>query len=118
MQTLDQHFDSAGLRQTAASNARAAQTARQVPDHSAGVMPTLLTDDQAARCLGVSRRKFHQLRAQDWMPRPIVLGPRIVRWARAELEHAVASMPRQAQATEPASLRRARIESLKRGAAA
>src|SRR5687768_13827048 len=84
---------------------------------SAGLSPTLvpalLADDQAAQLLGVSTRKFHELRQEPWMPRPVVLGPRLVRWARTELEAAVSSMPRQQESREPAQLRRARIEGMK-----
>lgn len=85
----------------------------------ASIFPVLLSDDQAAACLGVSVRKFHELRAQPWMPRPVVLGPRLLRWPRAELEQAVAGMPRQeTAASEPAQLRRAKIDRIKQGLAA
>ena len=67
----------------------------------------------------MSIRKFHDLRNEDWMPRPVVLGPRLLRWPRAELEHAVAAMPRQQKpGAEPAQLLRGRIERMKRGASA
>jgi predicted DNA-binding transcriptional regulator AlpA len=75
----------------------------------------LLDDFEAAACFGVSRRKFLELRNEPWMVKPVVLGPRLVRWPRAELEAAIANMPRQQEPTEPASLRRARIDGLKRG---
>ena len=72
-------------------------------------MPILLTDEQAAACIGVSVRKFHQLRAETWMPLPIVLGPRALRWARVELEEAVVKMPRQQKpAGEPLQLAKGR----------
>lgn len=71
----------------------------------------LLTDIEAAAALGVSQRKFHELRAEPWMCRPIVLGPRLLRWVRSELEAAVQHMPRQAApGNEPAQLLRGRIE--------
>jgi predicted DNA-binding transcriptional regulator AlpA len=75
--------------------------------------PLLLSDKQAAALFGVSVRKFHEMRAEPWMARPVVLGPRLVRWSRTELECAVASMPRQTEAIEPAQLLRARIERAK-----
>lgn len=102
------------VRQTDIGEARVAGAC--LPS-AAGSTAVLLNDAQAAQCMGISRRKFHELRYASYMPRPIVLGPRIVRWSRAELEQAVASMPRQGQASEPAQLRRGRIDSLKRGEA-
>ncbi len=82
------------------------------------VFPVLLNDVQAAACLGVSVRKFHDLRHSLWMPRPVVLGPRMVRWPRAEIEQAVAAMPRQQAPSEPVQLRRAKVERMKAGTAA
>lgn len=80
------------------------------------VCPALLTDEQSAACLGISVRKFHDLRAEPWMPLPVVLGPRLLRWPRAELEAAIQNAPRQAQpASEPAQLRRAKIDRMKAG---
>lgn len=81
-------------------------------------VPILLDDDQAAACLGVKRVKFHELRDEPWMPKPVVLGPRCVRWSYQELMAAVASMPRQVERSEPASLARSRIERMKREGAA
>ena len=89
------------------------KSAAQSAVHSGARM--LLDDFEAAACFGVSRRTFHELRNQPWMIKPVVLGPRIVRWPRAELEAAIASMPRQEQPNEPAQLRRGRIDALKRG---
>lgn len=78
--------------------------------------PALLADEQAAEYLSVSVRKFHELRSESWMPRPVVLGPRLLRWARAELDAAIAGMPRQQEASaEPAQLRRGKIEAIKAG---
>ena len=77
--------------------------------------PVLLTDEQAAACLGVSVRKFHDLRSESWMPRPVILGPRLLRWPRSELERAITDMPRQgAVSPEPTQLLRSRIERAKR----
>lgn len=76
------------------------------------IAPILLTDRQAAELLGIGTSKFHEVRYEAWMPQPIALGPKLVRWSRLELEEAVARMPRQS-AGEPAQLRRGKIEALK-----
>ncbi|NUZ07647.1 helix-turn-helix transcriptional regulator [Piscinibacter koreensis] len=82
---------------------------------SASPAPILLNDVQAALALGVSVRRFHTLRHEAWFPKPIVLGPRLLRWPRAELEAAVAAMPRQNEAKpEPAQLLRSRVERAKK----
>lgn len=85
--------------------------------HSAGGSASakiLLTDAEGAAALGLSPRLFAQLMHEPWFPRPVVLGPRLKRHVRAELEAAVASMPRQAEPrAEPAQLLRARIERMK-----
>ncbi|KPF47190.1 hypothetical protein IP87_15670 [beta proteobacterium AAP121] len=80
----------------------------------------LLTTAQAAReVFGVSERKFQQLRGQPWMPSPVVLGPRLVRWVRGELEQAAVNIPRNQPLPEPMQLLRGKVERLKRvGAAA
>lgn len=109
------------VRQAPARYAAAADAESHSASKSTGsvAFPTLLTDEQAAASLGVSVRKFHDLRDELWMPRPVVLGPRLLRWPRVEIESAVARMPRQeAKAPEPAQLRRAKIEKLKAGASA
>lgn len=80
------------------------------------VAPVLLTDAESAALLGIGARTFHELRDEPWMPRPIVLGPRLVRWSRVELEQSVSHMPRQSQRSEPAELRRARIDRMKAAA--
>lgn len=80
------------------------------------VPPVLLTDAESAALLRVGTRTFHDLRDEPWMPRPVVLGPRLLRWSRIELEQAVVNMPRQKERSEPAVLRRSRIERMKAGA--
>ncbi len=77
----------------------------------------LLTDEQAAReVLGISPRTFAEVMKESWMPRPIQLGPRLRRWSRLELEAAIQNAPRQAEpASEPAQLRRAKIDRMKAG---
>jgi predicted DNA-binding transcriptional regulator AlpA len=77
------------------------------------IPPILLADRQAAALLGVGVRTFHSMRDEPWMARPIVLGPRLVRWSRSELEEAVLRMPRQGARSEPEELRRSRIERMK-----
>jgi len=79
-----------------------------------------LTDEQAARdVLGMSPRTFAEVMKAPWMPKPIVLGPRMRRWVRAELEAALVNAPRQTtQGSEPAQLRRAKIERMKAGGVA
>lgn len=78
--------------------------------------PVLLTDAESAAFLNVGLRTFHALRDEPWMPRAVALGPRLLRWPRTELEAAVQSMPRQESRSEPAALRRTRIERMKSGA--
>lgn len=73
----------------------------------------LLTTAQAAKVFGVCERKFQQLRVNAWMPLPIDLGPRALRWVRSELEQAVLNMPRSSAPKEPSQLLRARIEKMK-----
>lgn len=81
--------------------------------------PALLDAKQAAAVLNISERKFHELRnSVAWLPRPIALGPRLLRWSRVELEAAVAEAPRATGGNEPASLaagRRKWIEDTKAG---
>jgi predicted DNA-binding transcriptional regulator AlpA len=76
----------------------------------------LLTDEEGAEALGVSPRMFAKLLHEPWFPKPVVLGPRLKRHVRAELEAAVVNMPRREAAVgdEPAQLLRSRIEKMKR----
>lgn len=102
-----------GIRQSTSKDKPSGPTTRQAPHRSASA--ALLTDEQAAReVMGMSARKFADVMKEPWMPRPVVLGPRMRRWVRAELEAAILNAPRQqAQGSEPAQLRRAKIERLK-----
>jgi predicted DNA-binding transcriptional regulator AlpA len=100
----------------ASNDATAAAAALHTADlgrQQASIAPALFTDDQAAAFWGVSVRRFHELRAESWAPAPITLGPRLLRWSRAELEAAIAAMPRADKRSEPAQLARARVERLK-----
>lgn len=83
----------------------AAQTAAQT-------LRRLLSDREAARVLGVGDRTFAELIANaNWLPTPIVFGPRLRRWDADELLQAARTKaPRGAKGAEPAQLRRARIE--------
>jgi predicted DNA-binding transcriptional regulator AlpA len=73
------------------------------------IAPALFTTDQAAAYLGMSEAKFHELRDEPWMCAPIALGPRLVRWARADLDSAIAAMPRRStKPDEPVWLANAR----------
>jgi len=79
-----------------------------------GVAPALLTTDQAAAYLGMSEAKFHELRNEPWLCAPIVLGPRLLRWSRADLDVSIAAMPRRStKPDEPAWLANARNERAK-----
>lgn len=103
--------DGAGLRQIApTATAPSALSASR----STSIAPVLLTEDEAAAALGVSRRTFQSLCSESYMPRAIVLGPRLHRYSLDELRAAVASMPRQIERTQPESLLRTRIERAKR----
>jgi len=86
----------------------ASKSARRKPQPSA--QATLLTAAQAAReIFGIGERTFLELRDEEWMPLPVVLGPRLLRWHRQELVEAAQRMPRAKRASpEPAHLRRAR----------
>ncbi len=86
------------------------------PSENSLVAPVLLTDAESAAFFNVGTRTFHALRSEPWMPRPVVLGPRLLRWSRPELEQAVAAMPRQTERSEPAQLARGKIDRLKAGA--
>jgi hypothetical protein len=83
------------------------------------VSPILLTDEQAAALLGVSVRKFHELRPVLAVA-AVQLGPRCVRYVRTELEAAVLTLPRQEKPEEPTQLQKARakIDRIKAGGAA
>lgn len=72
--------------------------------------PALLTAAQSAReVLNVSERMFHKMRSMGLVPPPVVLGPRLLRWHRQELEAAIASLPRQSEpAPEPVQLKQGR----------
>lgn len=107
-----------GIRQTPNEDKPSGPATRQAPNRSASA--ALLTDEHAARdVLGISARKFADVMKEPWMPRPVVLGPRMRRWVRVELEAAILNAPRQAMpGSEPAQLRRAKIDRMKAGGVA
>ena len=79
--------------------------------------PELLSEEESADLYGVSVRKFAELRDEKWMPLPVVLGPRLLRWSRAELLAAIEGMPRAARERfEPEQLKRVRAERVARAA--
>lgn len=82
---------------------------------AAQTLRRLLSDREAARVLGVGDRTFAELIANaNWLPTPIVFGPRLRRWDADELLQAARTKaPRGAKGAEPAQLRRARIERMK-----
>ncbi len=106
------------VRQTTAPKADSATPIAAPPTQSTAIAPVLLTEDEAALALGVSKRTFLSLRAASWMPLPIALGPRMNRYSLDELRAAVANMPRQTQRAQPEGLLRARIERMKATGAA
>jgi len=81
--------------------------ARRAQRRDAEISPELLTARQTARLLGVSIRALHYKR--DDLPAAIVLGPKCVRWRRADLIAFVEGLPAGNQArTEPPQLAAAR----------
>ena len=96
--------------QTVRQGPMGATASSKTPPPSAKPSAALLTPAQAARdVFGISERSFHELRKSAWMPKPVVLGPRLIRFVRAELEAACAAMPRGTVA-EPGQLSRSRIK--------
>lgn len=88
------------------------------PTHSAPKPRRLLNFAELQAKLNVSERTARKLIAEPWMPDPIELGPRALRWVDSEVDEALAARaPRRAEpAAEPAQLLRGKIERLKRGA--
>lgn len=89
---------------------------RLPPTHSVAIKEgqhtELVTASEAAQLLGVGLRKFNQLRGEVWMPQPVMLGARCLRWVRSELLGAIsANAPRVAKFDEPQHLQLARTTS-------
>lgn len=103
--TAENTLERAWNRQTPARGGRSEPVLAGAPAPS----PELLTEREAAALLGVGVRKFHELRGADWMPQAIALGPRALRWSRAELMAALAERaPRRIVLAEPEHLQRVR----------
>jgi predicted DNA-binding transcriptional regulator AlpA len=83
----------AGIRTTSPAEATA-EPRRGLAGLSA---PLLLDERAAAAAFGVSEATFGRLRNEPWMPAPITLGKRLLRWSVDELQAAIAAMPRQAE---------------------
>jgi predicted DNA-binding transcriptional regulator AlpA len=66
----------------------------------------LVAAPEGARLLGVSERRFHDLRRQPSFPAAVVLGARCVRWHRDELGAYAKSLPRVTLLPEPKHLQR------------
>lgn len=61
------------------------------------VQPVLLDRHGMAALFGVSLPQLRRITGASWWPvAPIEISPRCLRWPRAELEAAVAHMPRRA----------------------
>lgn len=94
-----------GVSQTPActvTNVSAANT-------GAAFVKLLLSDAEGAALYGVSLRTFMSMQHEPYFPEPVVLGPRLKRHHRAELEAAIANMPRQQRpAAEPLQLAKGR----------
>jgi predicted DNA-binding transcriptional regulator AlpA len=69
-------------------------------------LSVLLTAPEAARLLGISERRFHELRREPSFPAAVLLGARCVRWHRDELAAYAKSLPRVTLLPEPQHLRR------------
>jgi predicted DNA-binding transcriptional regulator AlpA len=68
-------------------------------------LPVLLSAPQAAQLLGISERRFHELRREAGFPQAVVLGLRCVRWHRTELVEYARSLPRVSLLPEPLHLK-------------
>lgn len=97
-----------------------AATMRAVPAHSASQSAAkarrLLNFAELQAKLNVSERTARKIVAEPWMPDPIELGPRALRWVESEVDEAIAARaPRRAEPDqEPAQLLRGKVEKLKR----
>jgi len=64
----------------------------------------LLAAPQAAQLLGISERRYHELRRAPGFPAAVVLGTRCVRWHRDELAAYAKALPRVSVLPEPPHL--------------
>ena len=84
----------------AITGGRAAEPIRRM---AAPVEPLLMSAVECAPFLGMSLRKFHLTRPD--LPAPVVIGPRHVRWRRADLIAWVQALATAGEREEPAQLR-------------
>jgi predicted DNA-binding transcriptional regulator AlpA len=68
-------------------------------------VPVLLSAPQAAELLGISERRFHELRREASFPQAVLIGQRCVRWHRSELVEYAQSLPRVSLLPEPPHLK-------------
>jgi predicted DNA-binding transcriptional regulator AlpA len=54
----------------------------------------LVAAPEGAQLLGISERRFHELRRETNFPNAVLLGARCVRWHRHELAEYAQSLPR------------------------
>ena len=86
------------------------KASQPAPVQSPSLPPEYLTIRQACELLGLGERRFHEIRDEDWMPRPVAFGPRALRYSRTELLAAAANRaPRPQKAQEPQHLQAARV---------
>jgi len=102
-----------GVNMKSVQNLQQVWPPRLPPIHSVaikeGPYTELVTSSEAAQVLGVGLRKFNQLRGEAWMPKPVMLGARCLRWVRSELLGAIsANAPRVTKFDEPQHLQLAR----------
>ncbi len=104
--TASDTLDRSPLRHSATPHGTAEAAAIKSHSRSASKAngKALLTFAEAGELLGVGERKAHNI--VPTLVTPVVLGPRCVRIVRAELEAAVANLPRRTAPTEPAQLLR------------
>lgn len=58
--------------------------------HPAGKpVPAALSVRALCERLDISESTFHRMRDEDWMPRPIMLSPKVCRWIWTEVEDAL-----------------------------
>jgi len=79
-------------------------------DIFSNTVPILVDAVEGARLLGISERRFHELRREPGFPAGVALGVRSVRWLREELVDYARSLPRVGLLSAPVQLqaRRAR----------
>lgn len=113
-------FEGHGRGQSPRSVAPQAATPPQSPRQSAAKLRRLLNFAELQAKLNVSERTARKIVAEPWMPDPIELGPRALRWVETEIDEALAARaPRRAEpADEPAQLLRGKIERMKRAGCA